>query len=543
MRKETAELPDSAKLSGTESLRARLRECRLDTAMLLKTTLQFLQTELKAVEAGIFLLDERRETLKELWRVRGHGAIEPGGRDDLLWEGGIMLDLLRGAAEWESVESPQSQEARIFLVRIPDVRSGNRTAPDSSQQNVRFQGAPLLRGIGVIEILADARTDIRQLTDAAAELSEWLGFSRLEEQIERQSRQIESFSKLSWLFVTSLRLEDRLRMILEGLQRLFSFDRIRLYLIDKTGTRLVGELEANLRRVIRRIDAENYPVTSEDRRDLVEVLLQSLRQNPWSRLLENPLDEHEKVMYLPLKVQNKEFGVLVVDNLISQVSISEQARQLLESVAGQIALAVDNARLFSEVEQLSLYDALSKLPNRRYFEQRFQEELYRAYRHRQPFAACLMDLDFFKEINDTFGHQMGDQAIHGIGQAILSVIRQSDFAARWGGDEIALILGDTTAQDVAQAAQRIMQAVRGVRLFYPANPPKEIGVTASMGIALYPQDGADMESLMASADRALYEMKYRGRNGFCLSSQAPPDKAAEGPSALLPPPQTANGPS
>ncbi|HBW22948.1 MAG TPA: hypothetical protein DEF68_06165, partial [Elusimicrobia bacterium] len=115
------------------------------------------------------------------------------------------------------------------------------------------------------------------------------------------------------------------------------------------------------------------------------------------------------VLYMPLVVQGTTIGLLIVDNLLSQQKIEPGELAMLKSFAGQIGLALDNVRLFDKVEELSLYDELTKLPLRRYFNQRFQEEFYRAERFKQPLAVIWGDVDYFKEVNDTYGHQIGDK--------------------------------------------------------------------------------------------------------------------------------------
>ena len=447
-----------------------------------------------------------------------------------LWKESPAHDLLFKHGGIQILPGPQTgQPSQTILLRIGAemIFDSAGSAADGAQLGLRISArgsaavAPKkIAPWGALEITAGLEVDLEMLCGCAEEMGEWLELSALQERLRKQSAQIESFGELSWLFVTSLRLEDRLRLILEGIQKLFGFDRIRLYLVDPSGTLLKGELEADITRQVRSLDHERYPLTAGDLHTLCEALWRSLRQDPWSRILERSLASHEKVLYLPLKIQDKEIGVLVVDKLLSQEPIDREARSMLQSFAGQIAMAVDNARLFSEVERLSLYDTLSRLPNRRYFTARFHEELYRAFRHKSSFAVCLMDLDFFKEINDTYGHQMGDRVIAGVGAAVNSVIRQSDFAARWGGDEIAVLLGDTQEQDAMIVVERIMVAIRELKLIHPADPPKEVRVTASMGIAFYPNDGQDLENLMINADRALYHIKFRGRDGFSLASQA-----------------------
>ena len=122
-------------------------------------------------------------------------------------------------------------------------------------------------------------------------------------------------------------------------------------------------------------------------------------------------DPTDKELILPLVIQGQPTGLVIADNHLSGRTIGEEVGGLLKSFAGQIALAVDNSRLFKEVQRLSLHDSLTHLPLRRYFDQRFQEEIYRADRHHSPLTLMLLDIDYFKVVNDTYGHQTGDRVL------------------------------------------------------------------------------------------------------------------------------------
>ncbi len=506
---DTKEVSFDSKYVLLHRLRRELRKSGLNLNNLLHQALAFLHRETKIEAASVFLVEESSHTLKEYLRLEKSGDIASGEHQEPLWKGSVLHALIAGEKNVYVAPSEPEDPFYSVFVRL-GVDAGSKTEFPT-------------QGILQARIARDAKFDL--LLAWCEEVGEWLELSMLEQKLKNQSQQIESFSELSWLFVTSLRLEDRLRLILEGMERLFHFDRIRLYLVDPMEKNLKGEVEINLSGEIKSLTEESYSLEEGESVSLIELLNQRLRLDPWSRILEHSLDKHDKVLYIALKIQHKEIGVLVVDNLLSQEPISRDVRNLLQSFAGQIALAVDNARLFGEVEKLSLYDALSHLPNRRFFDMKFSDELYRASRSNSSFAVCLLDLDFFKEINDTYGHQMGDRAIKAVAQTIQTVVRQSDFAARWGGDEISILLANTTEEEAKVVVERILNAVREIILMYPASPPKELKITASIGVAVYPQDGATLETITASADRALYQVKFRGRNGFIFHSQVLPEKS------------------
>ena len=179
------------------------------------------------------------------------------------------------------------------------------------------------------------------------------------------------------------------------------------------------------------------------------------------------------------------------------------------------------------MEELSLYDELTKLPLRRYFNQRFQEEFYRAERFKQPLAVIWADIDYFKEVNDTYGHQIGDRALKEVGRVILSNLRKIDFPCRYGGDEILILLPQATGAEAQKLAERLAAEIREVKIPVPFSRSKELSVSVSLGISTFPQDAASIETLLEKADDALYWVKSHGRGGIALAGEVEKMKAAE----------------
>jgi diguanylate cyclase (GGDEF)-like protein len=164
---------------------------------------------------------------------------------------------------------------------------------------------------------------------------------------------------------------------------------------------------------------------------------------------------------------------------------------------------LDNVRLFDQVRHLASSDALTGLANYRRFLDVLNAEMERSGRTRRPFAVLFLDLDGLKRINDTFGHAIGSRAIFRMGEILRSHCRTVDTAARYGGDEFALILPETTAEAAASVVQRI-----NARLAADTEEPR---LSASIGVAVYPQHGDTLEKLLATADKVLYAIKRRQR--------------------------------
>ena len=164
--------------------------------------------------------------------------------------------------------------------------------------------------------------------------------------------------------------------------------------------------------------------------------------------------------------------------------------------------------------QMALHDHLTGLPNRRLLEDRIETALHHAARNHRMMAVFYMDLDGFKAINDTHGHDCGDNLLREVARRLLETCRQQDTLARIGGDEFILLLTDIGDMcDVMRPALKILEAL--AEPFYIGG--NALRVTASIGIATYPVDGDDVDSLVNRADQALYDAKRAGRNRFHLA--------------------------
>ncbi|MDR9436383.1 MAG: diguanylate cyclase [Thiohalophilus sp.] len=175
---------------------------------------------------------------------------------------------------------------------------------------------------------------------------------------------------------------------------------------------------------------------------------------------------------------------------------------------GQLANTFNN--MADELEFLASYDSLTGLLNKREFELRLQDEVRRAKRSRHPFVLLLMDLDYFKQVNDTYGHPAGDHTLRVLSSLLKKQVRESDYVGRYGGEEFGMILTDTSEKDARDTAERIRQLVEEKAFTISDNAT--INITVSAGLACYPDDAANAEMLIACADEALYKAKDAGRN-------------------------------
>jgi len=207
---------------------------------------------------------------------------------------------------------------------------------------------------------------------------------------------------------------------------------------------------------------------------------------------------------VPLVHQKETLGILFVDDGTARMLAAEDL-EALEIIASFAAIAISHARMHREVSHRAVTDGLTGLFNRRYFEELLDRELQRAERHGREFSLALVDVNDFKLYNDRYGHQAGDEALAALGAALRMSLRSSDLAARYGGDEMVVILPETRLEKAYQLFAKRVRNAMGEALRSLSPDRTAIGVT--VGIASYPQDGKDAHDLVLAADRALLDAK------------------------------------
>jgi diguanylate cyclase (GGDEF)-like protein len=222
-------------------------------------------------------------------------------------------------------------------------------------------------------------------------------------------------------------------------------------------------------------------------------------------VLSQLLPRASNVLVVPLIADGRPLGAVALewrDRLSSR--IPARVITTVTQFAAHAALSLRNASLHAEVERLAATDGLTGLVNRRVFEKVLHREVSRSWRSEQPLSLIVLDVDHFKAVNDTYGHQAGDDVLRHVGQVLADHCREVDVAARYGGEEFAVILPGCPPADAVGVAERIRTTVAGC-----TGP---VQVTCSAGVAAVPLNAADGKSLVAAADQALYESKSKGRN-------------------------------
>lgn len=225
------------------------------------------------------------------------------------------------------------------------------------------------------------------------------------------------------------------------------------------------------------------------------------------------LEDLKAQVLVGIKMHKNLIGILLLSEKESGDPFTDDDLELLSTLANEAAVAIHNAQAYKEARTEALRDELTGLFNYRFFQEFLDKEIARCKRTQQNFSVIFIDLDLFKAYNDIYGHLAGDAALTKVADAIRESIRATDVAARYGGDEFAVILPDTDAQKALTAAERIRHNVK--QSFRGAGYDSNL-LTVSLGVASYPKHAASKQQLLSCADRALYQAKNLGRNKVCL---------------------------
>ena len=240
------------------------------------------------------------------------------------------------------------------------------------------------------------------------------------------------------------------------------------------------------------------------------VLIGDVNNDPRFKVVDKQRRKMVSMISAPLMVKRRVIGVVSLTTRDGNHVFTQDELELVVLMSAHISLALENNRLY----EISVLDGLTNVYNRRYLEQRLMEEVAYSKRYKKPLTVLLLDIDFFKNLNDTYGHQAGDSVLKEFSTLLGKALREYDVIARYGGEEFAVILPTTPRPKGASIAERLRLSVKQKKFVHDT---ETISATVSIGVASLPEDGKTPDELIASADRALYLAKESGRDQIQLA--------------------------
>lgn len=242
-----------------------------------------------------------------------------------------------------------------------------------------------------------------------------------------------------------------------------------------------------------------------------------IRKNP---KFDNPVMLKEGIRSLiasPLKAEGRIMGILYVDDFIPRVFTAREI-SLLSLLSSIAAMAIEKTRLLENTRLMAITDELTGLYNHRHFRQQLNLEISRAARYHRSLSLMMIDIDYFKNYNDTNGHVKGNEVLKELGRILKEMSREVDIVARYGGEEFSIIMPETERAKARTLSERLRKKIETHR-FENAHKQPNKKLTVSIGAASYPRNAANAFDLIEQADRALYEAKRAGRNRVGLSNR------------------------
>lgn len=344
--------------------------------------------------------------------------------------------------------------------------------------------------------------DLDVLLTAAGQISVAMENARLFAEEQRRSRQLAFLNNISRTAISSDDPVHMLSQIAGEIHKNFSFDHIGIGLLDYGTKEIEIKAEAG---TTAQAEGKRIPLGTGILGRVARTGERALVQNSLPGIFTGILPDSRAVLCIPITYAESLLGVLNVESR-NENAFTPQDVLILNTLADLLATALHNAFVFQKLQQQSITDGLTGIKTRRFFWEALSGEWKRASRSGRPFSVVLIDLDKFKEVNDTMGHFEGDLVLARVGRLLEQKSRQSNVVARYGGDEFIVLMPETGAEQAQVLAERLRQWMESDPML------AEHKITGSFGVASFPMHGFSIEDIIRVADAGMYVSKRSGGN-------------------------------
>jgi diguanylate cyclase (GGDEF)-like protein len=335
-----------------------------------------------------------------------------------------------------------------------------------------------------------------------------------------ENNEVTVFHELGKALTSSLQLDQVLRTIMEKINEVLHPDTWSLLLMDADKNELYFQIAtgkgAEALKDLRIKAGQGLAGWVAQSGEAVVVPDTTKDSRFFAQADEKTKTETRSIVAVPVRFRDHCLGVIELINCVGpEGTFSQRDLALLEALADYAAIAIENARHVQRIHELTITDDCTSLYNARHLNFMLDTEIYRSHRYAFEFSLIFIDLDHFKNVNDTYGHLMGSKLLAEIGEAIKEKCRMIDLAFRYGGDEFVVLLPQTSKENAMGVARRLHKLIR--ETIWLKEPGLNVNITASVGVASYPTDSRTKAELLHLADEAMYFVKNSTRDSVAAS--------------------------
>src|ERR1700739_359648 len=337
---------------------------------------------------------------------------------------------------------------------------------------------------------------------------------------KRQSQELLIFHDVAKALTSSLDLDSILQTIMEKMAEYFRPDTWSLLMVDEEHNELyfaiaVGDAAEALKDVRLKV---GEGIAGWVAKNGEQLIVPDVYTDPRfaKRIDEVTQWETRSIICVPLNSKHRVLGVIQLVN-VDMKGFGDQEIFFLQSLCDYAAIAIENSRAVEKIQELTITDDCTGLYNARHLYKTLEAEVYRSARFGYEFSVIFLDLDHFKNVNDTYGHLVGSKLLQEMGFKIKSQLRLIDYAFRYGGDEFVILLPQTDKHSALVVAKRIQEMMR--KTVFLAGGGLNLNVRCSMGLATYPEDAKSSHEIIRQADEMMYMVKNSSRDNIAVAQQ------------------------